>query len=131
MMKAMKQGLFFTVLLLGVSPGASAASVFTTRLDDPRAVYLTAQEFGLKAAPLAEITGGGDAHQNAAIIRAVLDGERSARRDVVVLNAAAALVAAGQADHIAQAVPLAAYAIDCGHARQRLQLLVEFTNRIA
>jgi anthranilate phosphoribosyltransferase len=48
---------------------------------------------------------------------------------VVVLNAAAALVAAALADHIGEAVPLAAYAIDCGHARQRLQLLVEFTNR--
>ncbi len=42
--------------------------------------------------------------QNAAIIRAVLEGERSPRRDVVVLNAAAALVAAGHADHIGEAV---------------------------
>ena len=79
--------------------------------------------------PLSDIAGGDDARQNADIIRAVLDGERSPRRDVVVLNAAAALVAAGHAEHIGQAVPLAAYAIDCGHARQRLQLLVEFTNR--
>jgi anthranilate phosphoribosyltransferase len=94
-----------------------------------RSYEVTPEEFGLKAAPLTEITGGDDAQQNAAIIRAVLDGERSPRRDVVVLNAAAALVAAGQTDHIGQAVPLAAYAIDCGHARQRLQLLVEFTNR--
>jgi len=49
----------------------------------------------------------------------------------VVLNAAAALVAAAHADHIADAIPLAAYAIDCGHARQRLELLIEFTSRIA
>ncbi len=89
---------------------------------------VTPEEFGLQRAPLEQIAGG-DVHQNAAIIRALLDGERSARRDVVVLNAAAALVAAGHADHISEAVPLAAYAIDCGHARQRLQLLVEFTNR--
>ena len=93
-----------------------------------RAYEVTPEEFGLKTAPLASIVGG-DAPQNAAIIRAVLDGERSPRRDVVVLNAAAALVAAALADHIGEAIPLAAYAIDCGHARQRLQLLVEFTNR--
>jgi anthranilate phosphoribosyltransferase len=90
---------------------------------------VTPEEFGLHRAPLSEIVGG-DVQQNAAIIRAILDGERSARRDVVLLNAAAALVAAGHADHINEAVPLAAYAIDCGHARQRLELLVEFTNRI-
>jgi len=90
-------------------------------------VYEVAPEdFGLRRAPLEEIAGG-DAGQNAAIIRAILDGERSPRRDVVLLNAAAALVAAGHADRISDAVPLAGYAIDSGHARQRLQLLVEFT----
>jgi anthranilate phosphoribosyltransferase len=92
-------------------------------------VYEVAPEdFGLKRASLDGIAGG-DSQQNAAIIRAILDGERSCRRDVVLLNAAAALVAAGHADHISDAVPLAAYAIDSGHARQRLQLLVEFTNQ--
>src|SRR5271165_5966754 len=89
------------------------------------------EEFGLKSAPLESIAGGDDAQQNAGIIRAILEGERSPRRDVVVLNAAAALVAAAHADHIGEAIPLAAYAIDCGHARQWLQLLVEFTNRTA
>ncbi len=92
-------------------------------------VYEVAPEdFGLQRASLDEIAGG-DAEKNAAIIRAILDGERSCRRDVVLLNAAAALVAAGHADHINEAVPLAAYAIDSGHARQRLQLLVEFTKQ--
>ncbi len=89
---------------------------------------VTPEDFGLQRAPLDDIAGG-DAQQNAAIIRAILDGERSCRRDVVLLNAAAALVAAGHADRIADAVPLAAYAIDSGHARQRLQLLVEFTRQ--
>jgi anthranilate phosphoribosyltransferase len=89
---------------------------------------ITPEDFGLRRALLEEIAGG-DARQNAAIVTAVLDGERSSRRDVVLLNAAAALVAAGHADHINDAVPLAAYAIDSGHARQRLQLLVEFTKR--
>ncbi len=92
-------------------------------------VYEVAPEdFGLQRAPLEQIAGG-DAEQNAAIITSVLDGERSCRRDVVLLNAAAALVAAGHVDRMSEAVPLAAYAIDSGHARERLQLLVEFTQR--
>jgi anthranilate phosphoribosyltransferase len=89
---------------------------------------VTPEEFGLQRAPIDDIAGG-DAAQNADIIRAILQGERSACRDVVLLNAAAALVAAGHADRIGEALPLAAYAIDSGHARQRLELLVEFTNR--
>ncbi len=89
---------------------------------------VTPEDFGLRRAPLSEIEGG-DAAQNATIIRHILNGERSSRRDVVLLNAAASLVAAGHADHISEAIPLAAYAIDSGHARQRLELLVEFTNR--
>jgi anthranilate phosphoribosyltransferase len=93
-------------------------------------VYEVAPEdFGLQRAALDNIAGG-DAQQNAAIVRAILDGERSCRRDVVLLNAAAALVAAGHADRISDAVPLAAFAIDSGHARQRLQLFVEFTQRV-
>ena len=92
-----------------------------------RSYEITPEEFGLRRAPLSAIAGG-DATENAAIIRRVLEGERSPCRDVVLLNAAAALVAAGQADTLQAAVPVAAYAIDSGHARQRLQLLVEFTN---
>jgi anthranilate phosphoribosyltransferase len=93
-----------------------------------RSYEVAPEEFGLSAAPIAEIAGG-DAQENAGMIRRVLDGERSPRRDVVLLNAAAALVAAGLADRIHDAVPVAAYAIDSGHARQRLELLIEFTNR--
>jgi len=93
-----------------------------------RVYEVSPEEFGFRCAALSEIAGG-DAAQNAAIIRAILDGERSSRRDVVLLNAAAALVAAGHADRIGDGIPLAAYAIDSGHARQQRQLLVEFTNR--
>jgi len=107
---------------------SGASKIAEVRNAQVRVYEVTPEDFGLKRAPLAEIAGG-DATQNAAVIRAILGGERSPRRDVVLLNAAAALVAAGHADHIGEAVPLAAYALDSGHARQRLQLLVEFTNR--
>ena len=91
-----------------------------------RSYEVEPEEFGMKRASLQEISGG-DAPENAAIIRAVLEGEKSPRRDVVLLNAAAALVAAGRADHIAQAVPLAANSIDSGAAAKKLEALVRFS----
>ncbi len=87
---------------------------------------VTPEEFGLPRATLEDIAGG-DAAQNASLIREVLAGEKSARRDVVLLNAAAALVAAGRADHLRQAVPLAARAIDSSAALGKLEALIAFT----
>jgi anthranilate phosphoribosyltransferase len=85
------------------------------------------EEFGMTRAALREIAGG-DATENAAIIRAVLGGEKSPRRDVVLLNAAAALVAAGKSDRIGEAVPLAAKSIDSGAAAAKLAALASFTS---
>ncbi len=93
-----------------------------------RTYEVTPEEFGLQRAALDEIAGG-DAALNAQLIREVLSGKKSARRDVVLLNAAAALVAAGRADHLRDAAPLAAMAIDSGAAAGKLQALVAFTNR--
>ena len=80
----------------------------------------------MRRAGLQEIACG-DAAENAAIIRAVLSGEKSARRDVVVLNASAALVAAGRAEHIAEAIPMAVKSIDSGAADEKLQALIRFS----
>lgn len=88
---------------------------------------VTPEEFGLQRAALDEIAGG-DAALNASLIREVLAGKKSARRDVVLLNAAAALVAAGRADHLREAVPQAATAIDSGSALQKLEALTTFTS---
>ena len=76
------------------------------------------------------VIAGGDAATNAAIIRAVLDGEPGPQRDVVIINAAAAIVAADRAPGIAAAADAAREAIDSGAARRTLQLLVE-TSRAA
>jgi anthranilate phosphoribosyltransferase len=92
-----------------------------------RSYEITPEEFGLKRATLEEISGG-DAGANAAIIREILDGKKSARRDIVLLNSGAALVAAGRANHITQALPVAAQSIDTGVARAKLNALVRFTN---
>jgi anthranilate phosphoribosyltransferase len=87
---------------------------------------VTPEEFGLQRATLEDIAGG-DAVLNATLIRDVLGGKKSVRRDVVLLNAAAALVAAGRADHLRDAVPLAAGAIDSGAAERKLEALVKFS----
>ena len=91
-----------------------------------RTYEVTPEEFGLRRASLDDIAGG-DAAMNAALIRGVLSGEKSPRRDVVILNSAAALVAAGRADHLRDAVPLVASAIDSGAALKKLERLIYFT----
>jgi len=93
-----------------------------------RSYEIEPEEFGMARARLEDIAGG-DAKENAEIIRAVLKGERSPRRDVVVLNSAAALVAAGRAGHMADAIPIAAHSIDSGAAAGKLDSLVRFSPR--
>lgn len=88
---------------------------------------VTPEEFGMNRGSLEDISGG-DAAENAGIIREILSGSVSPRRDVVLLNAAAALVAAGKAEHVAQALPLAEKSIDSGAAAGKLGALVRFTN---
>ncbi|MEI6210495.1 MAG: anthranilate phosphoribosyltransferase [bacterium] len=68
---------------------------------------------------------GGDAAANAAILLSVLQGEPGARRNLVLLNASAALVAAGRAPDITAGLDLAAKAIDSGAAAGKLQALVK------
>jgi len=91
-----------------------------------RTYEVVPEEFGVGRAQLEDLSGG-DADANAAIIREVLAGKKSARRDVVLLNAAAALIAAGKADHFGPALLLAAQAIDSGAAAAKLEALVRFT----
>ena len=89
---------------------------------------VTPEEFGLTSAPIKTISGG-DATENAKIIREVLAGTMSPCRDVVLLNAAATLVAAGRTNHLSEAIPLAASSIDSGAAAAKLDALVAFTQR--
>jgi anthranilate phosphoribosyltransferase len=89
------------------------------------------EDFGLPRAPRDAILGG-DAKQNAQIIhkifgRSMLYREHSPYRDVVLANAAAALVAAGRAADFREGVKLAAESIDSGAAREKLDALIAFT----
>jgi anthranilate phosphoribosyltransferase len=93
-----------------------------------RTYEVTPEEFGIKRGTLKDIMGG-DAAENARIIREILAGKDSPCRDIVVLNAAAALVAGSKADHLGDAVSIAAQSIDSGAAAAKLDALVQFTNR--
>ncbi|HLI86320.1 MAG TPA: anthranilate phosphoribosyltransferase [Bryobacteraceae bacterium] len=84
------------------------------------------EDFGVQPAPAAAIKGG-DAMANAAIAREVLAGCRGPRRDIVLVNAAAALIAAGKAGGLAEAMRLAAASLDSGAAAAKLAALAEFT----
>jgi anthranilate phosphoribosyltransferase len=86
------------------------------------------EEFGMTRSPIEDIAGG-NAADNAAIVREVLSGKESPRRDVVLLNSAAALVAASRADHLGEAIPLAAQSIDSGAAAAKLAALVSITRK--
>jgi anthranilate phosphoribosyltransferase len=92
-----------------------------------RTYEVTPEEFGMTRGTLDDISGG-DAAANAEIIREILGGKKSPRRDVVLLNTAAALVAAGRADHLADGLPLASKSIDSGAAATKLEALVQFTS---
>jgi anthranilate phosphoribosyltransferase len=105
----------------------SPTRIAEVREGNIRSYEVTPEEFGMQRASLEDISGG-DAAENAGIIRDILGGKKSARRDVVLLNAAAALVAAGKADHLATALPLAAKSIDSGAAASKLSALVRFTS---
>ncbi len=84
-------------------------------------------DFGIDRAGAAALDGG-DPAENAAILRQVLDGGAGPRTDVVLLNAAAALAAAGVAADLAGGVQVARESIASGRARQALDRLVEVSN---
>lgn len=85
--------------------------------------YLHPGDLGLAKATAADLAGGGAA-ENAAIARGILAGESGPRRDIVLLNAAAALLIAGRTATLREGLPLAAAAIDSGRARDVLDRLV-------
>ena len=84
-------------------------------------------DFGLPTVS-AEVLKGGDADYNARILRGVLDGEEGPQRDVVLLNAAAAMVVGGLAEDMTAGLEVARASIDSGKARQALDRLVEVSN---
>lgn len=103
----------------------SASEVAEIRGHTVSVKKITPQELQLEPAPL-EVLAGGDATENAAILRSVFSGERGPRRDIVLLNASAALVAGGVAYDLQEGVVRAAQAIDDGAVSKLVKQLAEF-----
>ena len=86
----------------------------------------TPEDFQIPVA-LPEDLAGGDAETNAAIIRSLLEGSTGAARDIVVVNAAAALLVAEQASDFDTAVEAVTESLDSGSALRKLEALIDFT----
>src|SRR6266481_8510238 len=106
---------------------AGETMVAEVRRGAVRRFTLTPEEFGVARAPLESIRGG-TAAENAALIQRVLEGEAGPARDIVVVNAAAALVAAHGAANFREAAGLASFVISSGAASEKLASLAEFTS---
>jgi anthranilate phosphoribosyltransferase len=89
---------------------------------------ITPEQFGFKRAAISDIIGG-DAGENAGILKGILKGEKGTRRDMVLMNSSAALVAAGKASDFPEGIKMAADSIDSGRAYERLESLIEFTGK--
>jgi anthranilate phosphoribosyltransferase len=94
-----------------------------------RQFTITPQEVGLPVAKPEDLKGA-DPEHNAAQLRAVLEGTRSAYRDVAVLNAAASLVVAGKVENLAEGVDLASRSVDSGAAKAVLERLIKTSNSV-
>jgi anthranilate phosphoribosyltransferase len=110
----------------GLDEITSAGPTRTARLDAGRisSGEIDPAALGIPPPP-ADALRGGDVHENAKILLEVLEGARGARRDVVLLNAAAALEVAGAVADLSEGLTRARQSLDSGAARQRLARLVE------
>ena len=91
--------------------------------------FITPEDFGVTRAGV-ETLQGGDKDENAKILLSVLEGERGPRRDVVLMNSAAALVVAGKSDSFRDAVLIASDALDSGNALRKLRKITEVSNSV-
>jgi anthranilate phosphoribosyltransferase len=104
------------------------STVFDVRDGEVAQTRLDPAELGLELASVGQLAGG-DPAQSAAIVHAILGGERGPRREVVLLNAGAALEVAGAASSLADGIEVAAGAIDSGAAAEVLERWVAVSNR--
>lgn len=107
---------------------ASESRVSEVKDECVHTYVLSPEDFGLPRARLSDLRGG-SAEDNARTIRRILEGEKGPQCDVVVMNAALAIIAGGQADDFRDGAGLAACSIDSGAAMGKLHDLVEFSRR--
>jgi len=97
--------------------------------DEITRYYIDPEEFGFSRVSIASLSGG-PPQESAAIIRRVLGGEKGPQRDIVLINAAAALVAGDLAENLEHGIQIAAEAIDSGKALEKLEGLIALSQKI-
>ena len=107
---------------------AGVTRVASLEYGEVRTFEITPEEVGLPRSAAAALKGG-DGEYNGKALRRVLEGERNAYRDIAVLNAGGALIVAGKAETLKDAVALASESIESGRALAALEKLVEVSNR--
>tara|TARA_B100000686_G_scaffold27320_1_gene26862 strand:- start:10572 stop:11585 length:1014 start_codon:yes stop_codon:yes gene_type:complete len=95
--------------------------------EEVRTYEISPEDFGFQKVKSKELLGG-KPKENAEITRRILNGEKGAKRDVVLMNVSAALLASGHVDNLLDGVNLAAEVIDNGKAIEKLDQLIEVTN---
>ena len=105
-----------------------STEVFEVHQNRVRRFVWNPAEFGVMPARLTDLSGG-DRQVNRKIATSILHGERGPRRDVVLVNAAAALVAAGAAADLTEGMRRAAESVDSGTAAKKLEALAKFSDR--
>jgi anthranilate phosphoribosyltransferase len=108
---------------------AAPTQVFEARAGGVNAYTIEPRQFGLRSA-LPEQVRGGDVHTNVRLAHQVFDGQGGPPRDVVLLNAGAALYVAGLAESIEAGIQRAAQEIDSGRARDKMQQVADVSRRV-
>jgi anthranilate phosphoribosyltransferase len=106
------------------------SKISEVRDGEVRTYYVTPEDFGIERAPISAIQGG-NARENAEIIREILSNREGTRQDVVLLNAAAGLVVGGKAGSLRDGIRLARESIQSGGALSCMEKLIDFTQKIA
>lgn len=105
---------------------SAPTKVVEMRSGEVRTYSISPEDFGVIPVGRQSILGG-DATANASIVEQIFRGEKSPRRDIVLMNSAAAIMAGGAADSLKEAFTLAAHTVDSGAALKKLQGLKEFS----
>jgi len=106
---------------------SAPTSVCDVRNGNYRSYVIEPEQFGFEKCSKADLTGG-TPEENAAITRAILDGEKGPKRNAVVLNAGAGLYVAGKTASMEEGVHMAEQLIDSGAARTRLDEFIKLSN---
>ena len=112
----------------GLDEITTAGETFVTELakNQIQEYTISPEMFGLARAAPANLLGG-DPEENARILCEILTGKKGAARDIVLMNAGAAIYVGGRALNLAEGVRLAAASIDTGHAQEKLDALIRAT----